>query len=148
MIRVNDVIYPEVEDFETIINQLCEGQEEYSLDLPPFYTRYPDKLETIIDQIQSSYFGFELYQSLEEKAARLFYFLNKDHAFINGNKRVSVMAFLVFLAANKEELYFDQETIDHELYEIATITAASLPEEMDEVIDMLVSKTKQYIYFK
>jgi hypothetical protein len=58
------------------------------------------------------------------------------------------MAFFVFLSLNREELYFDEETIDNELYEIATITAASFPEQIDEVLDMLISKTHQYINFQ
>jgi len=67
---------------------------------------------------------------LEEKAARLFYLINKNHPFLNGNKRIAVMALFVFLSLNIEELYFDEETINNELFEIATITAASLPEQV------------------
>lgn len=67
---------------------------------------------------------------MEEKAARLFYLINKNHPFLNGNKRIAVMALFVFLSLNREELYFDEETINNELFEIATITAASLPEQV------------------
>lgn len=67
---------------------------------------------------------------MEEKAARLFYLINKNHPFLNGNKRIAVMALFVFLSLNIEELYFDEETINNELFEIATITAASLPEQV------------------
>jgi len=56
MTRVNNVIYLLLEDFETIVNQLREAQEEFSEDMPPFATRYPDRLESIINQIQSNYF--------------------------------------------------------------------------------------------
>lgn len=148
MTRVNNVVYLLLEDFETIVNQLREANEEFSEDMPPFDTRYPDRLESIINQIQSNYFGIELYPSLEEKAARLFYLINKNHPFLNGNKRIAVMALFVFLSLNKEELYFDEETINHELFEIATITAASLPEQIDDIIEMLTTKTNQYINFK
>lgn len=67
---------------------------------------------------------------MEEKAARLFYLINKNHPFLNGNKRIAVMALFVFLSLNIEELYFDEETINNELFEIATITAARLPEQV------------------
>ena len=58
------------------------------------------------------------------------------------------MALFVFLSLNREELYFDEETINNELFEIATITAASLPEQVDDIIEMLTTKTYQYINFK
>lgn len=148
MTRVNDVIYLSLKDFETIVNQLREAKEEFSEDIPPFETRYADRLESLISQIQSNYFGTELYPTLEEKASWLFYLINKNHPFINGNKRVAVMALFVFLSLNREEIYFDEETINNELYEIATLTAASLPEQSEEIIEMLITKTHQYINFK
>ena len=147
MTRVNNVVYLSLDDFETIVNQLREAQKEFSEDMPPFDTRYAERLESIINQIQSNYFGVELYPSLEEKASRLFYLINKNHPFLNGNKRVAVMALFVFLSLNREELYFDEETINNELFEIATITAASLPEQIDDIIEMLMTKAHQYINF-
>ena len=82
MTRINNVVYLLLVDFETIVNQLREAQEEFSEDMPPFDTRYPDRLESIINQIQSNYFGIELYPSLEEKAAWLFYLINKKFQFV------------------------------------------------------------------
>lgn len=57
------------------------------------------------------------------------------------------MALFVFLSLNREELYFDEETINNEFFEIATITAASLPEQVDDIIEMLTTKTNQYHKF-
>jgi len=148
MIRENSVFYLELEDFETIVNQLIDANEEFSEDIPAFETRYSGQLESIIAQIQANYFGEELYKTIEEKAARLFYLITKNHPLLNGNKRVAVMAYFVFLAANNDELYFDEETIQNELYEMATITASSLPEELEEIMDLLITKTRQYINFK
>lgn len=48
----------------------------------------------------STYFGVEKYPTLEEKAARLCYSLVKNHAFLDGNKRIGVFAMLVFLEIN------------------------------------------------
>ena len=58
------------------------------------------------------------------------------------------MAFFVFLSLNREELYFDEETINNELFKISIITASSYPEQMDEVMEMLILKIHQYIDFK
>ncbi len=46
------------------------------------------------------YFGVERYPTIEEKAARLCYSLIKNHAFLDGNKRIAVFAMLVFLELN------------------------------------------------
>ncbi|GJL67326.1 MAG: hypothetical protein NPIRA05_22970 [Nitrospirales bacterium] len=44
--------------------------------------------------------GQNLYPSLEEKAARLLYFLVKNHSFVDGNKRIVAALFLWFLDRN------------------------------------------------
>ena len=38
-----------------------------------------------------------IYQSLEEKAANLLYFVTKNHSFFDGNKRIAATMFLYFL---------------------------------------------------
>lgn len=55
----------------------------------------------------------ELYPSIQSKAARLCYGLVKNHAMIDGNKRIGTHTMLVFLAANGYELeYTQKELID------------------------------------
>lgn len=44
--------------------------------------------------------GQELYPSIEEKAAKLGVTLTKNHAFLDGNKRIGAYALLVFLDVN------------------------------------------------
>lgn len=44
--------------------------------------------------------GQELYPSLEEKAAKLGVTLTKNHAFLDGNKRIAAYALLIFLDVN------------------------------------------------
>jgi death on curing protein len=148
MIKENNCYYLDLIDFDILVTQLRDANEEFSKDLPPFSTRYEGRLESIIDHIKANYFGQELYPSVEEKASWLFYLINKNHPFLNGNKRIAVMAYYVFMTMNFMEIYFDEETITNELYEIATITASSLPEEKDEVLEMLLVKAKQYTHFK
>ena len=50
--------------------------------------------------IFSSFGGEEFYPTIEEKAARLAYSLISCHAFLDGNKRVGLLAMLTFLAIN------------------------------------------------
>jgi len=44
--------------------------------------------------------GTEVYPSLEEKAAQLLYMVVKNHAFVDGNKRIAAALFLWDLAGN------------------------------------------------
>lgn len=57
--------------------------------------------------------GEELYPSIQEKAARLCYGLVKNHAMLDGNKRIGAHTMLVFLVVNRYELeYTQKELID------------------------------------
>lgn len=53
----------------------------------------------------------DAYPSLQQKAARLGFGLIKNHAFIDGNKRIGVHAMLVFLALNGIELQYTQKDL-------------------------------------
>ena len=57
-------------------------------------------LESALESPFQSYSGEELYPSIQAKAARLCYGLVKNHAMIDGNKRIGVHAMLVFLTLN------------------------------------------------
>ena len=57
-------------------------------------------LESALESPFQSYGGVELYPSIQAKAARLCYGLVKNHAMIDGNKRIGCHAMLVFLALN------------------------------------------------
>ncbi len=46
----------------------------------------------------------DVYPSIQQKAARLGIGLTKNHAFIDGNKRIGAHAMLVFLALNQINL--------------------------------------------
>lgn len=53
----------------------------------------------------------ELYPSIIEKAARLGFELVKNHAFIDGNKRIGAHAMLVFLTLNRIETNYTQDDL-------------------------------------
>jgi len=54
-------------------------------------------IDSAVNSIYQTFDNKELYPTLVEKAARLCYSLNKNHAFIDGNKRISMHALAVFL---------------------------------------------------
>ena len=53
----------------------------------------------------------ELYPTLVQKAARLGYGLVRNHAFVDGNKRIAAHATLVFLALNGVEPRYTQQEL-------------------------------------
>lgn len=61
-----------------------------------------------------------MYPTLEEKAVRLCLGLVKNHAFIDGNKRIGAHAMLVFLAINQYELKYTQKDLYTVILDIAT----------------------------
>lgn len=63
-------------------------------------------LESALESPFQSYAGEELYPSIQAKAARLCYGLVKNHAMVDGNKRIGVHTMLVFLSANGYELQY------------------------------------------
>ncbi len=67
-----------------------------------------------------SFADTEVFPSIQQKAARLGYGLVKNHAFIDGNKRIGAHAMLVFLALNKIELDYTQDELSDAFLRIAT----------------------------
>jgi len=54
-------------------------------------------LAGIVGNVMQVLSGGEVYPTLEEKAAHLFYFMVKDHPFVDGNKRIGAYVFVWFL---------------------------------------------------
>ncbi len=79
--------------------------------------------ETLLDSAVNAPFqkfdGNDLFPSIHQKAARLGYGLIKNHAFIDGNKRIGAHSMLVFLSLNGIELEYTQEELYGIILEIA-----------------------------
>ncbi|MBR3991689.1 MAG: type II toxin-antitoxin system death-on-curing family toxin [Clostridia bacterium] len=67
-----------------------------------------------------SFDGKELYPSVLEKGARLGFELIKNHAFIDGNKRIGAHAMLVFLALNGHSLSYTQKELTDIVLSVAS----------------------------
>ena len=68
-------------------------------------------LESALESPFQSFGGRELYPSIQAKAARLCYGLVKNHAMIDGNKRIGVHAMLVFMEMNGYNLEYSQKEL-------------------------------------
>ena len=86
----------------------------------------------ILASVEQTFDGEELLPSLEEKAANLFYRLVKNHPFVDGNKRIGTLLFLLFLEKNKI-------SYPGELSQVALQIARSAPAWREEIISGLVS---------
>lgn len=76
-------------------------------------------LESAIAAPFAAFSSEELYPTLAQKAARLGYGLVKNHAFIDGNKRIAAHAALVFLALNGVELRYTQQELSDMFLKLA-----------------------------
>ena len=77
-------------------------------------------LESAVLTPMQTFEGTELFPSVEEKAARLGYGLVKNHAFVDGNKRVGAHAMLVFLAVNGIRIWYTQKELSDIIVQIAS----------------------------
>lgn len=57
-------------------------------------------LDSAVNAPFQTFAGKDLYSTLEEKAAHLGYSLIKNHPFVDGNKRVGILAMVTFLEMN------------------------------------------------
>lgn len=97
--------------------------------------------DSAVNQIMQSLGEQDIYPSIEEKAAMLLYLVVKNHAFVDGNKRIAAACFLLFLERNK--LLFSntgQSIISNEaLASLTLFVAASKADEMETVKKLLIS---------
>lgn len=93
-----------------------------------------------INAIYQSMFGKDLYETREEKAANLLYFITKNHSFYDGNKRIAASIFIFFLHKNNM-LYKDNVKVidDATLVAMTILIAESKPEEKEVIISLLMS---------
>lgn len=90
-----------------------------------------DEFEGILRTIYQSFGGEEVYPTVAEKAANLFYFIIKDHPFFDGNKRIASLLFVTFLHMNEYGLTKegDLKISDKALVALALMVAESEPRE-------------------
>lgn len=99
-----------------------------------------DSFKGSIGNIYQSYSGQEIYESLEEKAANLLYFVIKNHSFLDGNKRIAATMFLYFLDKNNALFEDGKKTIeDSTLVALTIMIAESRPEEKEMMISVVMN---------
>lgn len=94
-----------------------------------------------INTIHQTFGGEELYPSIEEKAAMLFYLVVKNHSFSDGNKRIAAFLFLWFLEKNGVLYKSDGSQLigNNTLVALTLIVAESRTEEKDIMVKVVIN---------
>ena len=128
--------YPSKTEYEMLVKQMRKDTQS------EFFGMIKDGgFESAIYQIQQGHLEDDFYRSIEEKAAMLLYLIVKNHAFVDGNKRIAAACFLLFLSRNGILYTSQNKTVisNEALASLTLFVAASKPEEMETVKRLLVS---------
>ena len=77
-------------------------------------------LESALARPQATVFGLDAYESLEEKAGALLHSLARNHALVDGNKRLALAATIAFLGLNGYRLTLTNDEAYTFIVEVAT----------------------------
>lgn len=131
-----NIAYPSLIEYAELVKEMQLG----------FHSNLFGKLkdggfDSALHQIMQGFGDVEVYPSIEEKAAMLLYLIVKNHAFVDGNKRIAAACFLLFL--DKNELLFtsaNHSIISNEaLASLTLFVASSNAEEMETLKKLLIS---------
>ena len=134
--HLKDSIYPSLIEYMELVEQL---RPKFNSEI---FGKEKDKgFDSAINQIKQGFGDKDVYPSMEEKAAMLLYLIVKNHAFVDGNKRIAAACFLLFLEQNG--LLFNAQNhpiISNEaLASLTLFVAASKADEMETVKNLLIS---------
>ena len=132
----NEVIYVlDYEECMQVIESLRFGAESEL-----FGREKDDSFKGSIGNIYQSFAGMDVYESLEEKAANLLYFVTKNHSFLDGNKRIAATMFLYFLDKNQALFADGKKKIDDAtLVALTIMIAESRPEEKEMMVSVIMN---------
>ncbi len=90
-------------------------------------------LESALARPQASAFGEEAYASVDAKAAALLHSITRNHALVDGNKRLALAAVIAFYGVNGIRLTLTNE----EAYDLVIAVAAGEVDDVEVVADRL-----------
>jgi len=125
------------EEIEKLKQDLISKNEATNL----FGMEREDSFKGIIRNIYQTFGGADLLPTIEEKAANLFYYIVKDHPFVDGNKRIGAFLFVLFLSKNNY-LYNTEGELkinSNALVSLALLIAHSNPKEKDLIIKLITN---------
>lgn len=124
------------EECRAIIDQM-----RFSAESELFGNEKDDSFKGTIGNIYQGFDGYEIYPSVEEKAANLLYLITKNHSFSDGNKRIAAAMFLYFLDRNGLLIDVEGKKMmdDHTLVALTIMIAESRPDEKEMMISVIMN---------
>jgi len=95
-------------------------------------------LESALARPRSTAFGHEAYVSLDEKAAALLHSLARNHALIDGNKRLALAGAIAFLGLNGRRLTLTND----EAYDLLISVASGELDDVAAIAQVLITGTE------
>jgi prophage maintenance system killer protein len=128
--------YPDASQYYELIDSM---RAEFNSDI--FGKEKDGGFDSSINLIQQSFNNQEIYPTIEEKAAMLLYLIVKNHAFVDGNKRIAAACFLLFLQTNSLLYHPSGRSIisNEALASITLFAAASKADEMETMKKLVIS---------
>jgi len=102
--------------------------------------RDPGLLESALARPRASAFGADAYPTLETKAAALAHSLARNHALVDGNKRLTLAATIAFLGVNGRRLTFSND----EAYDFIVGLASGLFDDVTVSADVLAENSEDH----
>ena len=90
-------------------------------------------LDSAVNRPRSSAFGEDAYETLDLKAAALLHSMTKNHALVDGNKRLAWLSTVVFCDLNG----FAPDLKDDDAYQLVWDIASSAEEDITAIADRL-----------
>lgn len=139
----NEIIIFETKDKSISLPVMMENETVWlnqSQMIELFGREKDESFKGSIGNIYQSYAGQEIYESLEEKAANLLYFVTKNHSFLDGNKRIAATMFLYFLDKNNALFVEGKKMVENStLVALTIMIAESKPEEKEMMISVVMN---------
>lgn len=97
-------------------------------------------LESALARPQATAFGVDAYPSLEQKAAALLHSLARNHALVDGDKRLALAATIAFLGLNGRRLSLSND----EAYTLVMDVAGGHLDDVSSIAELIDAGTEPW----